>query len=206
MENVLRAALLRFHASSESLKRIFRVTSALYKRYNAQNQTGGKGMSSNSITETMLEILSDGLRGKARMPSSTISSILEVRTIHRSIFLGSADIFQVVIDPETDIPTKKLIRFAEDGAFYLLSYTPTEHFAQADYIAAETVAKSIASLAEKDLISLINIVSGFHAEVGLSQLTFDQLSNPPCSVLRELAQLSGHGIFFFLFHSRPNRS
>jgi hypothetical protein len=71
----------------------------------------------------------------------------------------------VVIDPETDVPTKQLVRYAEDGTFYLLSYTPTEHFAQADYIAAETVAKLIALLADKDLVSLINVVSGLHAEV-----------------------------------------
>ena len=82
-ENVLRATLLRFHATSDSLKRIFRVTSALYKRYNAQNQSGGKEASANSITDTMLEILSDGLRGKARVPSSTVSSILEVRIVRR---------------------------------------------------------------------------------------------------------------------------
>lgn len=71
----------------------------------------------------------------------------------------------MVIDPETDIPTKKLIRYAEDGAFYLLSYTPTEHFAQADYLAAETVAKSITLLVEKDLVSLIHIISALHTEV-----------------------------------------
>ena len=79
LENVLRATLTRFHASPEGLKRIFWVTSALYKRYNTQNQSGGKGASANSITDAMLEILSDGLRGKARVPSSTVSSILEVR-------------------------------------------------------------------------------------------------------------------------------
>ena len=93
MENVLRATLLRFHASPESLKRIFRVTSALYKRYNAQNQSGGKGESANCITDTMLEILSDGLRGKARIPSSTVSSILEVRTNRRPTFSEGADMY-----------------------------------------------------------------------------------------------------------------
>lgn len=92
LENVLRATLLRFHASPESLKRIFRVTSALYKRYNAQNQSGGKATSTNNITDTMLEILSDGLRGKARVPSSTVSSILEVRTSQRPAFREGADI------------------------------------------------------------------------------------------------------------------
>jgi hypothetical protein len=91
MENVLRATLLRFYASPESLKRIFRVTSTLYKRYNAQNQSGGKGESANNITDTMIEILSDGLRGKARIPSSTISSILEVRIYRRPTFPEGAD-------------------------------------------------------------------------------------------------------------------
>ena len=165
LENVLRATLLRFHASPESLKRIFRVTSALYKRYNAQNQSGGKEVSANNITDTMLEILSDGLRGKTRIPSSTISSILEVRMFKRPTRPGDPNVCQVVIDPETDIPTKQLVRYAEDGTFYLLSYTPTEHFAQADYIAAETVAKLITLLVDKDLMALITIISGLHTEV-----------------------------------------
>lgn len=72
-----------------------------------------------------------------------------------------------------DIPTKKLIRYAEDGTFFLLSYTPTEHFAQADYIAAETVAKLTTLLADKDLISLMTIVSGLYTEVRLAWLAFD---------------------------------
>ena len=80
-------------------------------------------------------------------------------------FQDCADTCQVVIDPETDTPTKQLVRYAEDGVFYLLSYTPTEHFAQADHIAAETVAKLITLLADKDLTSLINIVSGLYVEV-----------------------------------------
>jgi hypothetical protein len=111
----------------------------------------------------------------------------------------------VVIDPETDIPIKKLIRYAEDGTFYLLSYAPTEHFAQADYIAAETVAKSITLLADKDLVSLINIVSGLQAEVRPPWFILHQPTNPPGSVLHELAQSSGRGISFFSLHSRPSR-
>lgn len=71
----------------------------------------------------------------------------------------------MVVDAETDIPTKQLVRYAEDGVFYLLSYAPTEHFAQADYIAAETVARLMTLLADKELVSLINIVSGLYAEV-----------------------------------------
>jgi hypothetical protein len=93
----------------------------------------------------------------------------------------------VVVDPETDIPTKQLIRYAQDGAFYLLAYAPTEHFAQEDYIAAETVAKLITSLADKDLVALINIVSGLQAEVRLPGLALDRLSNHSRSVLRGLA-------------------
>jgi len=93
----------------------------------------------------------------------------------------------VVIDPETDTPTKQLVRYAEDGVFYLLSYTPTEHFVQADYIAAETVAKLITLLADKDLISLINIISGLYVEVRRPPLTFGSFSNTPASALPGLA-------------------
>jgi hypothetical protein len=78
-----------------------------------------------------------------------------------------------------DIQTKNLIRYAEDGTFYLLSYTPTEHFIQADYIAAETVAKLTTLLADKDLVSLVHIVSGLHTEVRPPWLVLDQPSNHP---------------------------
>jgi len=104
--------------------------------------------------------------------------------------LEGADICQVVIDPETDVPIKQLVRYAEDGTFYLLSYTPTEHFSQADYIAAETVAKLITLLADKDLVSLIHIVSGLHAEVRYP------CSTMTCSPTRSSAP----------FPSRPSRS
>jgi hypothetical protein len=80
------------------------------------------------------------------------------------------------------LPTRRLVRYAEDGTFYLLSYTPTEHFAQADYIAAETVAKSITLLADKDLVSLITIISGLHTEVRRPWLTLGSLSNSSFSV------------------------
>lgn len=109
------------------------------------------------------------------------------------------------MDPEMDTPKKKLTRYAEDGTFYLLSYTPTEHFAQADYIAAETVAKLITLLADKDPVSLINIVSGLRTEVRRPWLAVDRLSNHPHSVLHEPAQSSGRGISFFLSHSKPSR-
>ena len=153
----------------------------------------------------MLEILSDGLRGKARIPSSTVSSILEVRTTPATPFPDDADICQVVIDPETDIPTKQLTRYAEDGVFYLLSHTPTEHFAQADYVAAETVAKLITLLADKDLISLINIISGLHAEVCRPRFTFNPFSNSLVSAFPGLGQPFEHGISYFPPHSRPSR-
>lgn len=111
----------------------------------------------------------------------------------------------MVIDPETDVPAKQLIRYAEDGIFYLLSYTPTENFAQSDYIAAETVARLIALLADKDLVSLVNIISGLRAEVRCPRFTLDSLSDSFFSVPPELAQPFGHGISCFPPRSRPSR-
>jgi hypothetical protein len=89
--------------------------------------------------------------------------------------------------------------------FYLLSYTPTEHFAQADYIAAETVARLITLLADKELVSLINVVSGLHAEVRCPWFTFDSLSNSSFSALPGLAQPFERGISCSPRHSRPSR-
>ena len=120
-------------------------------------------------------------------------------------FQDGADTCQVVIDPETDTPTKQLVRYAEDGMFYLLSYTPTEHFAQADYIAAETVAKLITLLADKDLISLINIISGLNVEVRRPLFTFGSFSNAPVSALPGLAQPFERGILSFPPHSKSSR-
>jgi len=104
----------------------------------------------------------------------------------------------VVIDPETDIPTKRLVRYAEDGTFYLLSYTSTEHFAQADYIAAETVAKLITLLADKDLVALINIISGLHVEVRRPWSTSGSPSNSSFSVPPGLVRQFERGISCFL--------
>lgn len=81
LENILRVALSRFHVSVESLKNIFWVTSTLYKRYNAKNKAGERENPSNEITTAILELLSDGLRGKSRVPSSTLASIIEVSEI-----------------------------------------------------------------------------------------------------------------------------
>lgn len=73
----MRVALSKFHVSSESLESIFNVTNMLYKRYNAKNRA--EGVPANEIVNAILEILSDGLRAKARVPSSTLASIAEVR-------------------------------------------------------------------------------------------------------------------------------
>ena len=105
----------------------------------------------------------------------------------------------MVVDPETDIPTKQLIRYAEDGAFYLLAYAPTEHFAQEDYIAAETVAKLITSLADKELVALISIISGLQAEVRLpASLSIDSPITPAASFT---SWLSRPGVEFPSFRS-----
>lgn len=119
--------------------------------------------------------------------------------------LSGVNTRQVVIDPEADVPTKRLARYAEDGVFYLLSYAPTEQFAQADYVAAETVAKLIILLTDKDLVSLINIVSGLHAEVRCLRFTFDPSSNSPVSVLPGLVQPFERGISCSPQHSGPSR-
>lgn len=111
----------------------------------------------------------------------------------------------MVLDPEMDIPTKELIRYAEDGTFYLLSYTPTDHFVQADYIAAETVAKLITLLVDKDLVPPIHIISCLHAEVCPPCFAFDQLSDHLHSVPLELDRSSGRGISSFSSQSRPSR-
>jgi len=81
--------------------------------------------------------------------------------------------------------------------FYLLSYTPTEHFAQSDYIAAETVARLIALLADKDLVSLVNVISGLHVEVRRPRFVLDSLSDSSFSVPPGLAQSFGRGISYF---------
>lgn len=73
-DTVLRVALNRLNVTTASLSRLVHVTTNLYRKVQPRDPTG----QSNSIVMVIFEILSDGLRMKARVLPSTLTSMIEV--------------------------------------------------------------------------------------------------------------------------------
>lgn len=76
METALRLALIRFNVRREVLTRLLHVTSALYRRIEP-NTTEDRQL--NSVVVVIVDVLSDALRGKCRVTSSTLASLVTVR-------------------------------------------------------------------------------------------------------------------------------
>lgn len=74
-------ALVRFRVDATAISRVLHVTSTLYRKNTAQNGVVNGVFQSNNITSTVLEILADGLRMKARVLPSTLISMLEVHQV-----------------------------------------------------------------------------------------------------------------------------
>ncbi|KAG6900874.1 hypothetical protein C0993_009992 [Termitomyces sp. T159_Od127] len=72
IDTILRALLSRLNVGTEGLSRLLQATSSLHKK--TSNDTGV----TNVVLHSLLEILSDGLRLKARVLPSTLKSMIEV--------------------------------------------------------------------------------------------------------------------------------
>lgn len=79
-ETLLRVALVRFNVNSHHLTRLLQVTSALYRRPTENDSADSmKAVPRSSIALAIIDILSDALRGKARVTTSTLTSMIKVR-------------------------------------------------------------------------------------------------------------------------------
>ncbi|KDQ60796.1 hypothetical protein JAAARDRAFT_173016 [Jaapia argillacea MUCL 33604] len=139
LDNALRVALTRFHVTTSTLLRLLEVTSNLYRRAQAQSVTITSA-SSNLTVVTTLEVLSDGLRRRARVTSSTIASLLEV--------VISTD---STANPDMkNIFTSSLLNLTDDCLSYLQTYIPSEGYSEADFHASQMAANLILTGAKND--------------------------------------------------------
>ena len=72
----MRVALGRFDVKEQPIKRVLQVTHSLYRR-TAESPTSAQER--NIILSAILEILSDGLRGKGRISNVTMKAVVDVR-------------------------------------------------------------------------------------------------------------------------------
>ncbi|KAH9951250.1 hypothetical protein B0H21DRAFT_272251 [Amylocystis lapponica] len=137
METLLRAALVRFHVSGESLTRVLQITSTLYRKAAAATAPGAEAPQTNPISLVMFEMLGDGLRGKARISAATISALVEAvaSVLSRS---GRSAIL-------TD---EWLAHLADNGLFFLYSEGGSEGIVQSDFTASHEVAKFVLQASE----------------------------------------------------------
>ncbi len=74
LETLLRATLVRFRVTAACLTRLLQVTSSLYRRRDTQEQQPPI----NVFAVVLLEMLSDALSAKCRLPHSTLAAAVEV--------------------------------------------------------------------------------------------------------------------------------
>jgi len=141
-ETFARAALARFTISSASITRLFKITSSLYRKTDRPDQ----GLSSNHISLAILELLNDGLQGKARMSALTLKAILEA----------------ITPDPGKDMPIYLLpdscLRLADSGMSYLQSEA-SDNTAYLDFSAAQAVSKWVFYVSEDHPQALSRLMS-----------------------------------------------
>ena len=78
LDNFLRAALIRFNVSQQSLAQILQVTANLRNMTRQQAPAVNGQDPSSSVIAAIFDILSEGLRRKTRVPPLTLSSLSEV--------------------------------------------------------------------------------------------------------------------------------
>ncbi|KAI5122947.1 hypothetical protein M0805_006828 [Coniferiporia weirii] len=109
METAVRIALVRFNVSDQALRRLLQVTSTLYRR--TASETGASANERNSILSVVIEILSDGLRGKCRVTLPTLKAIIESLSSTGSNYLTN----------------QTLARLATDAFFFLQISSPSQN-------------------------------------------------------------------------------
>ncbi|TFK54850.1 hypothetical protein OE88DRAFT_1674178 [Heliocybe sulcata] len=133
LDVVLRSCLIRFNISGESLMRLARVSLSIWGRPQPLGPRPGEGHSGNIIVGTMLDCLSDGLRGKARVTSSTLTGLLEI--------VSSPDAYDG--RPGSRIFSDFVINLAEDSLWYLSSALTPAVYSDADFASARAAARFI---------------------------------------------------------------
>lgn len=85
VDTILRAVLIRFIISQQSLVRILEVAKQLHVRIKKQTMPTDFRLEQNRIVTTILESYGEGLRRKNRILPSTLAALAEVS--HRTLLL-----------------------------------------------------------------------------------------------------------------------
>ncbi|KAH8117558.1 hypothetical protein DFH11DRAFT_1504486 [Phellopilus nigrolimitatus] len=112
IETVVRIALARFNVSEQAMRRLFQVTSTLYRR--AASESGVTSNERNSILTVAIDILSDGLRGKCRVTPQTLKAIMDSLCSAWSTYLSN----------------DTLPRLASDAFYFLQHTSPIDNLPQ----------------------------------------------------------------------------
>ncbi|THH07445.1 hypothetical protein EW145_g3377 [Phellinidium pouzarii] len=86
METAVRVALIRFNVDDLALRRLLQVTSTLYRRTASESTVFSNER--NSLITVVIDILSDGLRGKCRVTSLTLKAMIDVLCSAKSTYLS----------------------------------------------------------------------------------------------------------------------
>ncbi|EIN07352.1 hypothetical protein PUNSTDRAFT_144852 [Punctularia strigosozonata HHB-11173 SS5] len=149
VDTVLRAVSLRCNLDTASLRHILQVTDTLYRKANRTNPPTGQ----NQVAQTILELLSDGLRNKARVNSSSLSSMMEA------------------ISDYADMLPTAISSLRADCFFYLASYTSPALHSPADFDTSTSVANWLLKSAEYNPDGLTRMLSENSAERHTSPLS-----------------------------------
>lgn len=134
-DTVLRVALNRMLVDTATLSRLVQVTATLYRKGAPVN-----GEPSNNIILVIFEILSDGLRLKARVASGTLNSMLQ--TVMSTTINGSTT-------PALSHPNL-FLGLAAPGAYFLYNHAWADVRTDNDFQASLTVAKMLLQISNLD--------------------------------------------------------
>jgi hypothetical protein len=132
VDTILRAVLIRFIISQQSLVRILEVAKQLHVRIKKQTMAADFKLEQNRTVSTILESYGDGLRRKSRILPSTLAAMAEAIT--------QTSIKTIEYDKDLESSIAKL---GGDGIAYLQARTPQSGNAEAEVNISLSIAKLV---------------------------------------------------------------
>ncbi|KAI0079929.1 hypothetical protein K474DRAFT_1638767 [Panus rudis PR-1116 ss-1] len=139
LETFVRAMLVRSTVSAASISKVMQVTTSLYRKATTPDQMLGL----NHVALTILELLHDGLHGKARLHPSTITALIEA-----IVPLPDHEVY-------LPLPPESTARLADGGLSYL--YAESFDPSHADFAASQAIARMILQIAEEQPQAIVKL-------------------------------------------------
>ncbi|KAK7693414.1 hypothetical protein QCA50_002982 [Cerrena zonata] len=132
LETFIRSTFIRSNISVASIDKVLQVTTSLYRKSVEPDQM----LSKNQIALAIVELLYDGLVGKARITPVTLTSLMEALVPDK--------------DKETHfvLPADTLTRLADVGLYYL-NPDNGEASSNMDFTASQAVAKMVLTVSQE---------------------------------------------------------